>query len=125
MDGVKPWQLAVIIIGLVGGLGLLGWQIFGGEKIHTPSSIMLMDVVTGDRFVADVTGRRSIFLPEKNPDTGKYTLVTISKTDDGSWIAKGAETITEISRDQFNAIASVENPVATPSDAKPKPLRGK
>ena len=125
MDSLKPWQLAIIIIGLVGGVGLVVWNVMGSGKIRQPDEILLMDVVTGDRFMADVTGRKSVFIPEKHPETGKYTLVLISKADDGEWVARGVETITDTPPDEFKAISGSENPIAHPSDTRIKPLRKK
>jgi len=125
MDGIKPWQLAIIIIGLVGGIGLVVWNVMGKDQIRRPDSILLMDVVTGDRFVADVSGRKSVFIPEKNPETGKYTLVIIHKEDDGSWSARGVETVQDIPLEDFKAISGEKHTIAHPSDTKTKRLRRK
>jgi hypothetical protein len=125
MNGIKPWQLAIVIVGLIGGIGLVVWNVMGKGEIRRPDSILLMDVITGDRFIADVSGRKSVFIPEKNPETGKYTLVIIHKADDGTWTARGVETVTDIPIEEFKAISGEKPVIAHPSDAKTKPLRRK
>jgi len=123
MDGVKPWQLAVIIIGLVGGLGLLGWQIFGGEKLHTGNEIVLMDVMTGDRFVADVSGSKTVILPEKHPETGAYTLLPITEDDAGRWYVKRLNEVSTLPQDQLKGVADFQSGLAAPSDAPPRKFK--
>lgn len=122
MDGVKPWQLAVIIIGLVGGLALAGWQLFGGRKLHTPDTLVLMDVSTGQRYIADVTGHKSIFIPEKNPDTQEYTLLPIVKGEDGKWRTRHIEIVQSYPPEQRQAFENASQGIASPTDAKPKRL---
>lgn len=123
MDGVKPWQLAVIVIGLVCGLGLVGWQIFGGEKIHTPDRLMLMDVTTGQRYIADVSGHRAIFIPEKNPETSEYTLLPIVKGDDGKWRTRHLEVVKSYAPEALQAFDDIAQGIVSPSSAAPKRLK--
>ena len=86
LDGVKPWQIAIIIIGLVGGLGLLGWNIFGGERIHKADSVVMVDVNTGELFEFSVKGRKGVMVPAKHPETGERTLLPVVKSEDGKWV---------------------------------------
>ncbi len=119
----KPWQIGVIAIGLLGGLGLVGWQLFGGERIHTPDELVLMDVITGDRFVADVSGRRGVILPARNPDTQEYTLLPIQQDEQGVWRVRRLDQVGPIPPDRMKAVESPESGIAKPSDAKPRPLK--
>ncbi|RMH13962.1 MAG: hypothetical protein D6695_02530 [Planctomycetota bacterium] len=123
MDEVKPWQLAVVIIGLLGGLGLLAWNLFGGEKIDTPDELVLMDVITGDRFIADVSGRKGVILPAKNPDTQQYTLLPIAKGEDGTWRVHHLDQIVSLKPEELKAIEDLQTGVARPSEAPPRRLK--
>lgn len=120
----KPWQIGVIAVGLLGGLGLAGWQLFGSEEIRRPDEILLMDVITGDRFFADVSGRKAIILPERNPDTQQYTLLPLSQDKDGTWRIRRLDQLPpDIKPEQMEAIQSLEGGLARPSSAKPRALR--
>jgi len=123
MDGVKPWQLVVIAVGLLGGLGLLGWQLFGGKAINPPDSLMLIDVTTGQRFIADIGGKKTVILPEKNPETGEYTLLPISKGDEGKWYVKRLNEVSSIPPENLKGVANMETGLAAPSDASPIRLK--
>lgn len=81
----KPWQIGVIAVGLLGGLGLVGWQLFGGSKVVTVDSMTLVDVNDGSTYIADLGGRKAVTVPARNPDTGEYTLVPVIKEGD-SWV---------------------------------------
>lgn len=82
MDGVKPWQLAVIIIGLVGGLGLVVWNFTGSKGPDTIHQMTLMDVEDGTLFVADLKANKTIGIPAKNPDTERRTLIPVAREGD-------------------------------------------
>jgi hypothetical protein len=122
MDGVKPWQMAVIVIGLLGGTGLLAWNVMGGEKVKQIDELVLMDVVTGDRFVADVRGRKGVILPAKHPETQEYTLLPIAKGEDGQWRVQHLREVSFLPRERLTAIADLESGIATPSTSSVRPL---
>ncbi len=84
MQGVKPWQLAVIVIGLLVGGGLIAWQGFASEEVKLADSIMLVDVTTGEIFEAPLPTNKTVGFPARNPKTGKETLLPAS-TSDGKW----------------------------------------
>ncbi len=123
MNGVKPWQLAVIVLGLLGGTGLLVWNATGEKRLRKVDELVLMDVVTGDRFVADVRGRRAVILPAKHPETMEYTLLPIAQDDDGKWRIHRLRDIGNIPLERLTAVEDFESGLARPSSAKPKPLR--
>ncbi|MCL4220083.1 MAG: hypothetical protein KJZ65_01810 [Phycisphaerales bacterium] len=120
----KPWQIGVVVVGLLGGLALLGWQLFGGKEIRRPDEILLMDVITGDRFVADVSGHKAVILPERNPDTQQYTLLPLSQDKDGTWRVRRLDQLPpDLKPEQMEAIESLDAGLAKPSSAKPRPLK--
>ncbi len=123
MDGIKPWQLAIIVIGLVGGIGLVGWNLLSQRSLNTPDQLILMDVTTGQRYIADVSGRKAIFIPEKNPETLEYTLLPIVKGDDGKWRTRYVDIVRSYPPEVAKAFEDVDQGIVRPSEAKPKPLK--
>lgn len=119
----KPWQIAVVVIGLLGACVLFAWNVFGGRDIRRPDEILLMDVVTGDRYLADVSGKKSVFIPEKHPDTGEYTLIPIDKDESGVWHIRYLELLKEFPPEKLGAVEDVATGVAKPSSASPKRFR--
>ena len=119
----KPWQIAVIVVGLLGGCALLGWNLFGGKSIGTQDEVLLMDVITGDRFIADTSGRRGVLIPARNPDTQKFTLLPIVKDEKGQWRVDRLDQLPhEITPEQMSAVADASAGLARPSSASPRQL---
>lgn len=85
MNGAKPWQIAVVIIGLLGGTGLLAWNFLGSSSKKTADSMSFIDVVDGTLFKADLRAKKGMIVPAKNPDTGEYTLVPVEKSG-SDWV---------------------------------------
>lgn len=85
MGSLKPWQLILVILGVV-VLGVSLWMSFGESKVPRPKSIYVADVETGDLFKIDTSGRKIALLPATNPKTGLKTLYPVRKNDDGDWI---------------------------------------
>jgi len=83
---IKPWQIAVIVIGGLCALGAGAYLLlFPGDGIKLSSSMTMADVSTGELFEFDVSGGKAVFPPEVNPDTGKRTLLPVGKEADGKW----------------------------------------
>lgn len=119
----KPWQIAVIVIGLLGGSVLFAWNMFGGERIHTKDEVLLMDVISGDRFIADVSGRRGVLIPARNPDTRRFTLLPLVRDDNGQWRVDRLDQLSpEIKPEDMKAVEDPVAGVARPSDAPPRRL---
>lgn len=84
MQGVKPWQLAVIVIGLLVGGGLITWQVASSNELRLTDSILLVDVTTGEIFETPLPDGRAVIFPAKNPKTSKLTLLPVAQID-GKW----------------------------------------
>ncbi len=80
----KPWQIALIVIGLVVGVGSGAWFVFGGDEVRLERRYFLIDVESGDIFEVDSTKYRLV-LPAIHPDTGRTTLVGVSQDESGGW----------------------------------------
>lgn len=82
MTGAKPWQIAAIVIGLLGGVALITLNALSGEKPSLTQELFLVDVETGQIFrsVEDTT-----LIPATHPATGRSTLYPVAKVD-GTWV---------------------------------------
>lgn len=86
MQGVKPWQLAVIVLCVLGAVAMLVINLTGGESPQFASKITLADVQTGELF--DVpTGKKALFLPMTRPGAASPTLYPVFEKD-GKWLVE-------------------------------------
>lgn len=92
MDNVKPWQV-VLIVAAVGVLGFSVWKfaLSDGLEAQMVDSVYMVDVGTGQIYEFNITGRRGVMIPGKNPDTGKYSLMPVQQTENGSWTIDRAD----------------------------------
>lgn len=82
---VKPWQIAIIVIGLLVGIGSGLWTLLGGGGPEVSYSLTLVDVETGDLFeVADYRETKFV-LPAARPGSEARALLPVEKDADGSW----------------------------------------
>jgi hypothetical protein len=84
MQGIKPWQLAIILIGLVVGGGLITWQTASSDQVKLADAILLVDVTTGEIIDAPFPSGRPVMFPGKNPKSGKATLLPATQ-EEGKW----------------------------------------
>jgi hypothetical protein len=122
MGKLKPWQIALIALGLVVGIGSFAWSMLSGNEIRRPDSLLLVDTATGDRFRADMGGKRSLILPAKHPSTGLRTILRLEERD-GGWFVQGPSLVADLPEAQRAAIRDLESGAVTVSDAPVQPLR--
>lgn len=82
MGDVKPWQW-IVMVAAVGVLAISVYLTFGRGKVDMGDRVYMVDVVTGELFVADTGGRRGVVIPAKNPATGERTVVPVMTEEDG------------------------------------------
>lgn len=82
---IKPWQIAVIVIGLLVGLGSAVYQLVAPSGPQLPDSMLLIDVETGQIYRASTHGN-GIMLPARRPDTGKIALLRLRTEDNGQYV---------------------------------------
>lgn len=83
----KPWQIIVIVLGLLVGGGLIAWSAFSGDTVHLEYSMTLIDAETGEAYsIADYRSTR-VILPAARPGTkDQYALIPIEKDEkSGQW----------------------------------------
>lgn len=80
----KPWQIAIIVIGLLVGGGLTFYNLFFAGEVRLASSLTLIDVNTGEVFRVSIADKGYV-MPGRHPVTRKRTLLSINQNKDGSW----------------------------------------
>jgi hypothetical protein len=91
MGNVKPWQIVVMVIAIVAVAASAYFSLSGSNDVKFASEVTLVDVNTGDLFAFSVGRRNVVFPPETNPETGKKTLLRVSKNAEGKWVLDGRE----------------------------------
>lgn len=85
MSQAKPWQIAVVALGLLGGIGGVVYAVRSNPGLDLAKSILYVDAQTGELFDVVIPSNGSLGIPEKNPTTGKDTLLPVFKDDAGTW----------------------------------------
>jgi hypothetical protein len=85
MGEAKPWQIAVIVVGLLGFVGMLAWSLTRGDGVEFAESLTLGDVRTGEIVIVPYDPSRSLVLPAPNPPGTDLTLFPVYKDDAGNW----------------------------------------
>ena len=86
MGSLKKWQIAVVALAPI-VLGVSLYLSFGRGKVQTSDTVLLVDLLTGERFVFSTSGRQTVIIPAENPDTGEQTLVPVRQDESGEWFA--------------------------------------
>lgn len=90
MPAAKPWQIAVIAGSVALSAGVIAWTVFGSEAAPTQPDVYLLDVETGDLWVANPR-RQTIVVPARRPGDGPeaertIALVRLDKDEAGKFI---------------------------------------
>jgi hypothetical protein len=86
MDDLKPWHIAILVIGLCVLTGGVYFSIrSSGTTVDLAESMVMADVVSGELFEVTLP-ERGITIPFKHPTTGSYTLYPVAKDESGRWV---------------------------------------
>jgi hypothetical protein len=83
MSGVKPWQIGVIVVGLLVGTASAVYSFTRAGNVTLPHRSVWVDVETGDLFDVD-TSRSPLLAPAMHPVTRRYSLLRTTKSDSGA-----------------------------------------
>ena len=85
MDNVKPWQI-VLIIAAIGALGfsVVKYGFKPSQESQMANTLTLVDVQTGQLYIADISGKRTIIIPARNPDNDEVALIPVFE-ENGEW----------------------------------------
>jgi len=85
MENVKPWQIVLILVAFAAlGFSLIKFGFKSSPESQMANSMTLVDVQTGQRYIADLSGNNSILLPARNPETNAIALIPVYE-EDGVW----------------------------------------
>lgn len=88
MGGFKTWH-GVLFAAAIAAIAWLLYSAYAGDsKVQFASKVVMVDVTTGELFSFDVSTRRAVVLPERNPKTGKLTLLGVEQAADGRWFIR-------------------------------------
>lgn len=75
----KALKIAIIVVGLTAGLGLIGWRLFGGDDgTGLADRVAVVDVLTGDAMWVKLDDKRMITVPGKG-EAGELSLYPIER----------------------------------------------
>jgi hypothetical protein len=84
MGGAKPWQIAVVVLGILSLLWVLIYQLGSTSTApETRQDFVLVDIDTGELFKVHRPDDRSLPIPAVRPGTQKLNLLPVEKTDNG------------------------------------------
>lgn len=81
--GAKPWQIAVIVVGLLVGGGLVLYQSMYAGGIPVNTKFTLLDPMTGQLYAVDWNDQH-FELPARDPNSNDPRLVRVFM-DGGKW----------------------------------------
>lgn len=84
MGGAKPWQIILFAVAAIVFAGSMAYSCAGGDDVEQADSATMVDVTTGELFIAPFPERLAIMWPQKNPDTKVEALYSVQPAD-GGW----------------------------------------
>ena len=84
---VKTWQIAIIALGLIVGVGSVLYSVFSSNELKLPHRYHLVDVESGDIYVVDTTKYRP-GIPALRPDSTVRALLPIEQ-EGSRWHVEG------------------------------------
>jgi hypothetical protein len=101
----KPWQIAVIVIGLLVAAGFMTWSFVGSDSGDVPRYYFLVDVESGQIYRVDRNKYSGMLIPAINPETGKRSLIGLAKDDKGFYVTpRDVESIKGLEKDIKNNV---------------------
>lgn len=116
----KPWQIALIVIGLAVGLGSAAWVTFGGDGVRLPTTHFLIDVESGDIFEFD-SRKKQLVVPARHPESGRTTLIRVIKDEEGAWYVSQRELGLLRVMDKDVKVSAIDPSTGQLTGAAPKP----
>lgn len=87
MGEAKPWQIAVVVVGVLTLVGMLMWQC-KGDGTALQKTIVMVDVGSGELVEANWPKGKAVVFPAQDPDT-KSMLIPVGKMADGRYEIEG------------------------------------
>lgn len=87
MGEAKPWQIAVVVVGVLTLVGMLMWQC-QGDGVTLQKTIVMVDVTSGELVESTWPKGKAVVFPAHDPDT-KAMLIPVGKTPEGRYEIEG------------------------------------
>lgn len=87
MGEAKPWQIGVVVLGLLVLVGSIVYQCQSRPTLDFAETQTFVDVRTGELWVSKYRVDRGIMYPVKHPTTGESSLFPV-KNESGSWMIR-------------------------------------
>ncbi len=82
MEGVRPWHIVLFVAAAIAlGFGFF-WQLSSGEEIEKATTVVIVDVATGDLYECDRPSAGGLLFPLKNPETQKALMLPAEREGD-------------------------------------------
>ena len=106
---VKPWQVTLVVAGLVVGTSSLAYSLLSRGEAELPHSMNVIDVETGELYTIDTT-KYHVVVPVEHPKTKRICLVGVIKDGDGKWVVnrRSLETLSLLDPDVKNVAVNAE-----------------
>ena len=86
LGSVRPWQIVVMILAVIAVAGMTVYSCTSeGRNPSQASEVNLVDIRTGQLYVADYPDKRPVSFPAKLPETPDATLYPARFTD-SKWV---------------------------------------
>ncbi len=84
MSGAKPWQIVLIVVGLLAGAVGVVFALSSSGPPKTADQLLLVDVETGDLYRIR-TANRTLVMPMKRPGTDSRVLFPVEQPEEGGY----------------------------------------
>jgi hypothetical protein len=123
MGNAKPWQIVLMVVAVVAVAVSMYLTTSGtDEKPAMVEDVTMVDVTTGELFVFNVSGGRSISVPGVHPTSKKRSLLPVMKDESGQWIVS-ARDLSALSATEGEPTAITDRRTGRVSTAPGEPKR--
>lgn len=121
MGDAKPWQIILIVVGILGaGVSLWWFGLRGSDADRLmANSIVMVDVESGQLYEFQLKGRRGVMIPERHPESGKIALLPVEQDSSGNWVISDRSRATLQYVEVTNNAVDRTTWIATVKDQKP------
>lgn len=84
MGEAKPWQIAVVVVGVLTLVGMVLWSVTR-DTVELASKMTLVDVESGMLIEAKLPSQKAVIFPAINPETNRKTLYPAKQNESGEW----------------------------------------
>ncbi|HYF15011.1 MAG TPA: hypothetical protein VD971_08075 [Phycisphaerales bacterium] len=90
MGEARPWQVAVVVVGLLVLIGSVVYQCTASNDVSLADSVIMVDVSTGELIESRYPKNRPVSFPAEHPETKSKTLMpAVQDPETGRWMVEG------------------------------------